>query len=138
MITAAYWIGGRACHRALTGQQFVELELNDAATVFKAANHDISAAVAAIDTVEPPSDLHVSGLLAAAEACRRAGELSANWLAVLTALVGAPWKARLEPSGRTFVHQHWKKIELVAAELLFERRALVSRVLELCNVKVFT
>jgi hypothetical protein len=67
---------------------------------------------------------------------RRAAELSDNWRAMLVALVGEPWKETLPPTARMFVAQRWKQIELVAADLLYTQRVLVSRVMDLCGVKV--
>jgi hypothetical protein len=130
VITAAFWISGRACHRALTGQQFVELALPDAMQSLNDAARDVSAALA-----EPSSDTHVTGLLVAAESCRRAGALSEEWTRMLVALVGTPWQERLPPTARMFVAQQWPCIQRVTAELLYDRRVLVSRVLELCNVR---
>jgi hypothetical protein len=131
MITAAYWVASRAVHRVLGSQAIIELTLGNPAHVFDAARRDVSAALA-----EPPDDKRVINLLVGAEACQRAGELCADWEAMLVALVGEPWKETLPPTARMFVAQRWKQIELVAAELLFERRALVSRVLELCSKSI--
>ena len=43
------------------------------------------------------------------------------------------WPAHL--SGRPFVSQRWKQIDLVARELLYRRFVPVSRVFELVGVK---
>jgi hypothetical protein len=134
MVTAAYWLASRACHRVLTGTPIVELALGEPAQVFDSACHAVQAAITARDTVEPPTNRNVTGLLVAAESVRRCGELPAQWLRLCTEITGTPWPAHL--SGRAFVAQRWTAIERVAAELLYERRAAVSRMMELCGVNV--
>jgi hypothetical protein len=130
MITAAYWIASRAVHRVLGSQPIVEIELGDPSKMFDNARRDIHAALA-----EPPDDRRVTNLLVGAEACRRCGALSDDWQATLAALVGEPWPDRLFAGACVFVGQRWPHIQRVAGELLYERRVLVSRVFELCNLK---
>jgi hypothetical protein len=98
--------------------------------VFDGARCEISGALA-----EPPDDRRVTNLLVGAESRRRSGGLSDDWRAIFVALVGAPWKPTLPPAARMFVSQRWPCMQRVAAELIYERRVLVSRVAELCNVK---
>jgi hypothetical protein len=134
-VTAAFWIAGRACYRVMGGLPIVELKLGPDA--FDAARRDIGTAIAARDSVEPPDDKRVTELLIGAESARYAGELSDNWMCILTDLVGTPWKEHLFPRAREAVRQRFNRVELVAAELLFEKFVLVSRVVELCGVRDF-
>jgi hypothetical protein len=108
-------------------QPIAELELTT--QVFDQARRDVSAALVA------PPDRRVINLLVGAEACRRCGELPADWLATLTALVGAPWKETLPPTARLFVDPRRTEIQRMVAELLYERRVLVSRAMAFCSVR---
>lgn len=135
MIPAAFWLASRACHRVLTRQPIIELELGNPARVFDTARHAVSAAIAAIDTAEPHDERRIVNLLVGAMACSRAGELPPKWLSVVTALTGTRWPERLPPGARLLVSQRWHAIERVAAELLYERRVAVSRVMDLCGVR---
>jgi hypothetical protein len=129
-IVGGYWRAGRVVHRVYTSLPIIELELTG--DVFDRARRDINAAIAT-----PPDDRRAISLLVAAESCRHCGELPENWMTALTALVGAPWPDRLSASARLFVGQRWDAIECVVAELLYERRVLVSQVAALCGVREF-
>jgi hypothetical protein len=133
LVTSAHWLAGRACLRVFHGLPLVELELRDAASVFETARREVALMLAA----EPADDNRVLGLLVGAEACRRAGDIPESWLGMLTAIVGSPWKEYLPPRARERVRMRWSNIERVAAELLYERFVLVSRVVELCGVRDF-
>jgi len=133
LVTGAHWLAGRACLRVFHGLPLVEVELRDAPSVFETARREVALTLAA----EPADDNRVLGLLVGAEACRRAGEIPDNWLAMLTAVVGSPWREYLPPRARERVRMRWHNIERVAAELLYTRFVLVSRVVELCGVRDF-
>ncbi len=135
MIASAYWLAGRAVHRAFTGQPQVELELSTPKHVLSLAGHSIRDAIEARDTVQPCDDLRIINLLVAAEAARRSG-YHERWVPMLCAFAGTPWNDRLPATARTFAAHRWSSISILAAELMFERRASVSRVLDICGVKL--
>ncbi len=77
----------------------------------------------------------IINILVAAEAVRRSGTHE-RWLPALTALTGSPWPDRTFSAARTFTAARWSAISLVAAELMFARYASVSRVFEICGIKL--
>ena len=129
--TSAFWLSGRAAHRVLTGAPIVELALTDPATVFESARRETVLAIAQ----QPTDQARATALLVGAEACRRAGDLPANWVTLCVEVAASPWSDRLRASARIFVDQRWPAIQRVAAELLYSRFVFVSRVLELCGVR---
>jgi hypothetical protein len=135
VIASAYWLSGRAVHRAITGVPQIELELGTPKQNLHSATRAIRDAVSALCTVEPWDDTRVINLFAGAFAVARSGA-HPDWMPALTALTGAAFRERLPPTARLFVSHRWSAISLLSAELMFERRASVRRVMELCGVNV--
>jgi hypothetical protein len=135
VIPAAYWLSARAVHKAITGAPQIELELGTPKQVLAGATCAIRDAVSALGTVEHWDDQRVINLFAGAFAVARSGS-HPEWVPILAALTGAPFRERLPPTARLFVSHRWSAISLVAAEVMFEGRASVSRIFDLVGVKL--
>ena len=135
MIPAAYWLAGRAAHRAITGVPLIELELGTPKQTLDSATRAIRDALAALDTTTPWDDARIINLFVGAVAVARSGT-HPNWIPALTALTGAAFRERLPPTARLFVGHRWSAISMLAAELMFEGRASVRRIMDLCGVNV--
>jgi hypothetical protein len=133
MIPSAYWLAGRAAHRALTSQPQIEIELGTPKQVRSLAERCVRDAVAALDTPQQWSDVRVINLLVAAEAVRRSG-IHERWAPMLTALTGTPWPNRVFAAARAFSQGRWSSISILAAEIQFERHVPVSRIFDICGV----
>jgi hypothetical protein len=134
VIASAFWLAGVTYYKAATAQPFKEIQLDD--SIFRSACHTVESAVQALTTCEPWHRDRITGLLVGAESVRRSGPVPDKWLRLITNLYGAGWPERYIPAGRITVSQRWPKIELLAAEILFQRVVSVGRVYQLVGVKL--
>jgi hypothetical protein len=119
MIAGAHWLAGRACHRALTAQPQIEIELGPPKWVRSSAERSVRDAIASLDG-EPWSDVRLISLMVAANAVHRIGSHE-QWEPMLRALTSARWPDRVSAAARAFSQSRWSCISILAAEIQFER-----------------
>jgi hypothetical protein len=136
VIPAAFFLSGRAAHKAITRQAQAELVLPSDQEVRYDAARAVQHAVSSIGTADQLEDKAIISLLVAAEAVHRSGT-HPLWVPILTELMGgAPLPDRVRSAAKVFTNHRWNVISQVFGELCFCRHVAVSKLFELCGVRL--